>query len=194
MCAVIETVHSFNMTSREFYSLWSIYSYANMEYPRTMFLKLLCSWRPFELALSVWPPRFVDIVTYEKKLLYFHIVNLNIRIYLYYFCLNYCIVVFLFGHNTFSTYASKNNLLKFGVIFSVFLGRDEHLQFLNVRLQCVSDKRSSPLLNIKTVTYLRQQISRPNETRFNQIGCGKSNKIPLRLLCCWELDSILNLK
>jgi hypothetical protein len=35
------------------------------------------------LDLLVWPPPFIDTVTYEyNKLLYFHVVDLYIRIYL----------------------------------------------------------------------------------------------------------------
>jgi hypothetical protein len=44
------------------------------------------------LFLLMDPLPFVDAVTYEKKLLYFHLVDLYISIHLYYFCLQYCIV------------------------------------------------------------------------------------------------------
>jgi hypothetical protein len=37
---------------------------------------------PSELDLSVWPPLFVEVTTYEKELLYVQIVDVFIRIYL----------------------------------------------------------------------------------------------------------------
>ena len=86
------------------------------------------SWHPFELDLCGAPP-FVGTVTYEKELLYFHIVDLHVRIYLYYFYLQYCIVLnILFRYNTLFIYTSKNILLIIGITFSVFHGPDKHLQ------------------------------------------------------------------
>jgi len=74
------------------------------------------------------PSTFVNADAYDKKLLHFHIIDLCIRIYVSYL---YIIVLFsdiLFRYNTLFTYTSKNILLVIGLIFSVFLGPDEHLQ------------------------------------------------------------------
>jgi len=59
----------------------------------TVFLRLF--WfmvPPLNLIYLCNPPLFLDTVTYGKKLLYFHSVDLYIRINLYYFCLQDCIV------------------------------------------------------------------------------------------------------
>jgi hypothetical protein len=75
------------------------------------------------------PPSFLDAVTYEKKLLYFHAVGWYIIIHLYYFYLQYCIVFnILFRYNTLFTYTSKNILLILVIILSQFLGPDKQLQ------------------------------------------------------------------
>jgi hypothetical protein len=76
------------------------------------------------------PSPFLDTVTYEIKLLYFHIVDLYIRIHIYItFIFNILLLLnILFRYNTLFTYTSKNILLIMGIIFSVFLGPDEHLQ------------------------------------------------------------------
>jgi hypothetical protein len=56
---------------------------------------------PSKLDLPLWPPPPIDAFTCEEKLLYFHFVNLYIRIYIYYFYLQYCIVLnILFRYNT----------------------------------------------------------------------------------------------
>jgi len=59
------------------------------------FSTFLCLWPPSELDFTYLckpTPPFVDAVTYDKKLLYFHTVNLYIRIYLYCFYWKHCIV------------------------------------------------------------------------------------------------------
>ena len=60
-----------------------------------------------------------------------------------------------------------------GIIFGVVLGPLKHLQVFEypVTLQPVNKRH-----NIKAVTYFWQQISYPNETRFNQIRCEKSTE------------------
>jgi hypothetical protein len=66
------------------------------------FSTFCCSWPPFDLDLSVWPPPFVDALTSEKKLLYFYIIDLYVRIGLYVYFI-YNIILFLnisFRYNT----------------------------------------------------------------------------------------------
>ena len=79
----------------------------------------------------MWPPPFVEAVIYEKKLPYFHIVDVYIRIYLYDIYLQYCIFLnILFMCNTLFTYTSKKFSVIFCfIIFSVFLGPDERVQY-----------------------------------------------------------------
>jgi hypothetical protein len=131
------------------------------------------------------PPSFVGTVTYEKKLLYFHIVDLYIRIYLYNFYLHYCIVLYiLLRYITLFADTSTNILLIIGIIFSVFLGPDKHLQFWMSVAVCQWQAKIVCLHNIKAVTYFWQQISHQTETGFNQIRCGKSNNIQLCFVFC----------
>lgn len=63
-------------------------------------------------------PPFIDSVTCETDVTLFHILDLYIRIYSYYFYLQ-CFVV---------PYASKNIFLIIGIIFSVLFGPGEQLQ------------------------------------------------------------------
>jgi hypothetical protein len=86
------------------------------------------------------PQHFVEALTDQKKLLYLHVVLLyikNIYIYIYIYIVilisnfNLSTVLFLnivFWCNTLFSYTSKNILLVLGLIFSVFLWPDEHLQ------------------------------------------------------------------
>ena len=103
-------------------------------------LNSLPPWPPSELGLSVppTPPPYVHAVTYEKTLLHFHFFLLFIRIYLYYFYLQYCFVSkYLFRHNTLFTGTTKNVLKINGIVFGVFIVSDEYLcKFVNVRLRC----------------------------------------------------------
>jgi len=67
---------------------------------------------------------FVDSVTYEKKLLYIHIVDI-----LYYIYITFVYNIVLFSSKALFTYTSKNVLLKIGILFSLFFGLDEHLRY-----------------------------------------------------------------
>jgi hypothetical protein len=68
---------------------------------KAVFLKLFSSWPPSVFDLTVCPPPPPTLLTYEKKLLYFHVVDLYIGIYLYYFYLQYFTVLkILFRYNT----------------------------------------------------------------------------------------------
>jgi hypothetical protein len=155
-------------------------------------LYLYSSISVFLLVATLWawlicvaPAPFVDAVTYEKKFLYSHIVDLYISIYLYYFYLQYCIVLnVLFRHNTLSTYTIKNILLTCGIIFSVFLGPVTTCKFLNVAVAARSVIRENHLSTQHKGGYVWQQIRHPTETGYNQITCGKSYKIQLCLPWC----------
>jgi hypothetical protein len=84
---------------------------------------------PLSLIYLCGPLPFIGTITYEKKSLYFHVVDLYIRIHLYYCYLQYYTVFkFLFMYNTLFTYTSRNILLIIGIIFNVLLGPDEDLQ------------------------------------------------------------------
>jgi hypothetical protein len=94
-----------------------------------LFFTLLLLVPPPPSFIYLCAPPFVDAVTYENNSLYFHVVDLYIRIHSYYFCLQQCIFLnILFRHNTLFTCTSKNIPLMIGIIFSVFLGPYEHLQ------------------------------------------------------------------
>jgi hypothetical protein len=87
-------------------------------------------------------------------------------------------------YNTLFTATVSNNPLTIGVIFSVLLGHDEHLQVFGRSGSSVDgDKLRSCVHYCKAVTYVGQQINHPTETIFSQIRCGKTNKIPLHLQC-----------
>jgi hypothetical protein len=74
-------------------------------------------------------PPFVGAVTYEKKLLCFNNVDLYMRIYFINFIYNNVLFLnLLFRYNTLFIYTRKNILLIVGIIFSVLLVPDKHLQ------------------------------------------------------------------
>ena len=58
-------------------------------------------------------------------------------------------------------------------------------EYLNVRLQCVQCQAKTVCPHsTQAVLYFWQPISRPAETTFSQIRCGKNDEIRLCLLCC----------
>jgi len=59
---------------------------------RHYFFSTTIYYRVHETFFLVPPPHCVSSVIYENKVLYIRIVNLCIRIYLYYFYLLYCII------------------------------------------------------------------------------------------------------
>ena len=81
------------------------------------------------------------------------------------------------------TYAIRNILLIIGIIFSVFLGPDGHLQVFECPVAVWSVVRDH-LCSQRNGGCVLLTTNHPTETRFNQISCGKSNKIQLCLLCC----------
>jgi hypothetical protein len=121
----------------------------------------------------------VIAVSYKKKLLYFHVVDLYVRVHLYYFYLQYCIFLnFLFRYNTLFTYTSKNILLIIGIqciawawwtLASFRISGDS----------VVSDKQRQLLFTTSRRLRTFWQQTSPTEIRLNQIRCGKSNKIQL---------------
>ena len=99
------------------------------------FSTFLCLWPPSELDFTYLckpTPPFVDAVTYDKKLLYFHTVNLYIRIYLYCFYWKHCIVSKYYVYvQHINCKSGKKKVLKIGILFSVpwswcTLGSFEH--------------------------------------------------------------------
>ena len=77
----------------------------------------------------------------------------------------------------FSTYTSKIILFVIGVPFSVFLRPNEHLKVF----ECPVAVRTVICEIIKALSYIWKHISRPTETRFNQIICGKTKFFLLTL-------------
>jgi hypothetical protein len=66
--------------------------------------------------------------------------------------------------------------------------------FLSVQLQCSQwEAKIISQYNIKSLTYLWQQISHPIEIRFNQVRCGKITKVQHGLLCCGRCRGKRNL-
>ena len=102
-----------------------------------------------------------------------------------------------FRYNALFNCTSNNILLTIGIICSLFLGPDEQCKILNVRLQCGQWQETQ---RQGCYMLLGQPISHPNEIRFNQIRCEKSNKRQLSLLCFGDAgergtcESFLNLK
>jgi len=78
---------------------------------------------PMSLIYLCGLPPFIDTVTCEAVVTLFHILDLYIRIYSYYFYLQCCIVYLFFV----VPYTSKSMLLIIGIIFSVLFGLGEHL-------------------------------------------------------------------
>jgi len=64
------------------------------------------------------PQHFVEAVTVQKKLHMYSNSILNVALFLN----------IMFSYNTFFSYTSKNILLIIGLVLSVFVGHDEHLQ------------------------------------------------------------------
>ena len=92
-------------------------------------LSLFFLWSPLCLIYLFCLAHFVDAVTYEKQLLYFHIVDILHHIYITFI---YNIILFLsilFSSNALFTYTGKNVLLKFGILCSLFFGLDKHLRY-----------------------------------------------------------------
>ena len=123
------TVFPFNVTSLSFYSLYKLICNTVGQ----CFSTFCCWWTPFEFDLSVWRPHPLwRCYLRGKKLLYFHIVNLYIRIYLYYSHLQYFIVFKYFVRcNTLFTYTSKSTLMIIGIVASqcVLWARETRARF-----------------------------------------------------------------
>ena len=115
-------------------------------------------------------PHFVDAVTYENKVIYFHI-DLYIRIYLYYF--TYKIVLLsnvFFCYNTLFTYKIVGSQL--ALYTGCSLGMTNTCKIWISGCSVDGDKLRSCVHYYKAVTYVWQQMSQSNETRCSQIRCG----------------------
>ena len=115
-------------------------------------------------------PHFVDTVTYENKVIYFHI-DLYIRIYLYYF--TYTIVLLYntcFCYNTLFTYKIVRSQL--ALYTGCSLGMTNTCKICISGCSVDSDKPRLCVHYYKAVTYVWQQMSQSNETRCSQIICG----------------------
>jgi hypothetical protein len=106
-------------------------------------------------------PSFIDAVSYEKTFLYFHIVDLYIRIYLYIYSNLFFYV--LFRHNTLFADTSNNIVLIIGIVFGVSLGPDEHSQGLECPVAVRSVTRGGHLSSHHQDSYVLLTGSRsPN--------------------------------
>jgi len=159
-------------------------------------LSLFFLWSPLCLIYLFCLAHFVDAVTYEKQLLYFHIVDILHHIYITFI---YNIILFLsilFSSNALFTYTGKNVLLKFGILCSLFFGLDKHLRYFEcpVALWSVITE-AHPCLQYQGCYLLLTANNSPNWHQINQTRCGKKTKIQLCLLCCGRCrHSLLNLK
>jgi hypothetical protein len=137
---------------------------------RSAFLNLLLLVARLWACRICMSPTFVNAVTYKKKLLSVHIVHLYIIIYLYFIVFKYFV-----RYNTLFTYTSKSIVLRIGIIFSVFLGPNEHLQVFEYPVAVWSvtseDHLSSQHQNSYVSILLRANVAqlKPNSLEITDI-------------------------
>jgi hypothetical protein len=79
---------------------------------------------------------------------------------------------------TLFNYASKDVVSITGITFTVLLGHDKHLQVCEwpVAVWEVTSDEPSVFTTSRGLRTFYSKLSRPNETRSNNIRCGKSTK------------------
>ena len=122
---------------------------------------------------------YINLYIYIKIYIYIYIEREREReITIWYFFNN------LFRCNTLFTYTINNIPFTIDIHSMCFLGLMKTCKFWMPGCSAVGDRLTSPLCTTSGRLRNFDTKCHPTETRFNQIRCGKINKIKLCLLCC----------